>query len=361
MRIITIACWIIAALALSGVAIWFLTGTVFGIGAGKIDSGWDFGIGISGLEILSGPYVAVGSYSPGASGIDSLDIDWIAGDVTILPHDGDSFKITEFAQRQLKENEKLIIGTSGGTLTIKYCENNRIIKMPQKKLEVLIPRTLSENLNKLSADAASSGISIDNISADILTANTVSGAIRISGSSSLTFNVDSASGSLTIERVGAQDMKFNTVSGAVRISDSSATSLDGDTASGSINVSGTFQSTKFNSISGRVSLSNSASHSILESDSASGAVEISGAYENVSINSVSGSITIVSSSVPDVLKADTTSGGISITVPNEGSITVHHSSVSGSFSSDIPVVIQNRDAQFVLSSISGSIKIFELG
>jgi DUF4097 and DUF4098 domain-containing protein YvlB len=89
-------------------------------------------------------------------------------------------------------------------------------------------------------------------------------------------------------------------------------------------------------------------------------MEISGAFESVKTESISGSISVRSLSVPDTLEADTTSGSITISVPNEGSITVHSSSMSGRFSSDIPVVMQSQNAQFVFSSISGSVKILEL-
>jgi DUF4097 and DUF4098 domain-containing protein YvlB len=360
MRIITIACWIITALALTGVAIWFLTGTVFGVRSGKLDSDWGLGINIGGFEVLSGPYEAVGVYTPETSGIDSLDINWVSGEISILPYEGESFRITEFAQRELMENEKLQISISNGTLRIKYCENGRIIRMPPKKLEVLIPQALSESIYRLSADAASSTVSIDNISARIITTNTVSGAIRISNTGSTSLDMDSASGSLTLERIGAQNMKLNTISGAIHITDSSATELVCDTASGSINVSGTFESTGFNSISGRISLDNFAPGSVVKANTSSGAMEINGAFESAKTESISGSITVKSSEIPDILEAETTSGSITVTVPNEGPITVHHSSMSGRFSSDIPIIVQNRNAQFVFSSISGSVRILEL-
>ena len=86
-------------------------------------------------------------------------------------------------------------------------------------------------------------------------------------------------------------------------------------------------------------------------------INASGAFERVKLNSLSGSISISSGSVPSSLKANTTSGSITIAIPDEGGVTVSHSSMSGRFSSDIPVVMQNRDAQFELSSLSGNVRI----
>jgi hypothetical protein len=48
-------------------------------------------------------------------------------------------------------------------------------------------------------------------------------------------------------------------------------------------------------------------------------------------------------------------------VPNRGEITVNHSSISGRFSSDIPVIMQSRNAQFNFSSVSGSTRILAQG
>jgi len=360
MRIVTIICWIVTAVVLVGLAVWFLTGTVFGIGSGEWNTNWFSGFNIRDWERLSGPYHEVGAYSHGVSGVDSLNIDWIAGDVTVKPYDGSDLKITEFAQRELRENERLYISTSGGTLTIKYNELRGKSRIPQKKLEVLVPRALCENLNKLKADTVSGAIVIEDAGADTLVTDTMSGSISISNCTVRTLDMDSTSGSLTIVSVRADSMNLDSMSGAIRISESTAKTLDCDTVSGSISVSGTFDSVIQNSMSGRLTLDNFASVSTVKADSTSGSLELSGSFDRVDTDSVSGSITIRSTIVPGALKADTTSGRITITIPNEGAVTVDHSSITGGFSSDVPVVMQKGGAQFKLSTISGSIRIMEL-
>ena len=360
MRIITIACWLITALVLTGLATWFLTGTAFGINSGVWNLNWFTGISIGGWEVHSGPYEAVGVYNHPVAGVDSLNIDWIAGEVTVKPYDGGELKITEFAQRELQEDEQLKITTSGGMLTIKFRESGRTLRMPQKKLEVLIPRAISDNLNRLLTDTASGGITIDEISADQMKASTVSGAVHISNTSSRTLAMDSMSGSLTASSVLADDLTLESVSGSIRITGSTARRLDCESTSGSINSSGAFDSAKLSSLSGRISHDDSAPRTALNVSSTSGSIDMSGAFEKVNADCISGGVSIRSTVVPDSLKVETTSGRITITVPNEGSITVNHSSMSGSFSSDVPVVIQNRGAQFEISSISGSAKILEL-
>jgi len=360
MRIVTIICWIITALALTGVAVWFLTGTVFGIGSDRRASNWFSGLGRGGWEVLSGPYNPVGVYNQAITGVDSLKIDWIAGDVTVKPFDGSDIQITEFAQRELRANEKLYISATSGTLTIKYVEQNNLSRLPQKKLEVLVPQALIDNNIGYTVGSVSGLIFVENITADTLKATSTSGSINITNSAAQTLIMGSTSGSLTMANVQADSMNLGSISGAIHVSGSTAKTLDCSTTSGRINVSGDFDSVKQDSISGKLILDNTASVSNLEANSTSGALELSGAFEKVNAKSMSGSIHLKSTIIPGALKADTTSGSINITIPSGDAITVDHSSVSGSFSSGVPVITQKNGAQFKLTSISGSNKINKL-
>ena len=360
MRIITTVCWLITGLALTGAAVWFLTGTVYGYRPDKGGFDWDFGINIGSMERLTGFYEARGTYNPGIAGVDSININWIAGEVTVKPYDGADFKITEFAQRALYDNEKLQIDVSGGTLAIKFCENGRILRMPQKKLEVLIPRELSGNLNMLTIDSTSGGVYTEEIGAEALKINTMSGRIQLSNATARSQDIDSTSGSIIITQVQADSMRINSMSGSIHVADAAIRSIDVDSTSGSINVFGSFDSANLQSMSGRIVHNNSAQRSVLDADSTSGSLELSGSFDRVNANSMSGGVTIKSATIPSSLKVDTTSGSIIVSVPDEGTITVNHSSVSGRFSSDIPVTIQNSGAQFELSSMSGSIRITKL-
>ena len=322
-RIATIACWIVAAVVLLGLAMWFLTGRMFGIGI----LGLSFGSGEQNggiLDSLTGPFEVAGSYSVPADSLSSISIDWVAGDITVMPHDGNEVQITEFARRELSYGEQLFYSTSGGTLTIKFTERSSWLNnMPAKKLEVYVPHALMEKLDRFAVDSTSGTVSAQNINADAVKIDTVSGNIDLSNIASRTFEADSTSGSITLTSIETDDMKLNSMSGAISLSDVSAGTLKGDTVSGRCDLDGMFG--------------------------------------EVDIDSVSGRISIISTIVPAKLKVDTTSGGITVTVPDEGAISVNHSSVSGRLSSDIPIITQGRDAQFQLSSVSGGVKIQALG
>jgi len=362
-KIITIVCWLVVAAVLLGLAGWFLTGTVFGARSERWNNAMPFSFKLGGLEALTGPYNPVGVYNVGATDLDSIRIDWIAGSITVRPYDGDQIKITEFAQRELRDEEKLSFDTSGDTLTVRFRERNRgnILNMPQKKLEVLVPHRLSESLKKLAIDSTSGGVDVEGLSVVTLGVDSISGSVNIKNIISSVVKANSTSGSVTIADTRADDIEIDSISGSVRVSGSIAQKLDCETTSGRINVSGEFGNAKLTTISGGISLDNSAQHSALRADSTSGSLELWGSFDSVRVESLSGSISVRSAAVPSSLKAESTSGRITVAIPNEGAVSVYYSTTSGHFSSDIPVVVEGRGAQFELSTLSGRISIIELG
>jgi len=299
-KIATIICWIITAVVLVGLVIWFLTGSIFGAWN---DGMGNWGIGFNSFENLTGPFDADGTYSVESAGVDSIKIDWVAGEVSIKPHDGNDIRLVEYAQRELRDNEKLRYTTSGSTLEIRYTERSIRGRIPRKQLEVLVPRELSGNMHSLSIATVSGGVNVNDISASILNCEAVSGDLRLSG---------------------------------------------------------TFNDVDINSISGRITLENSAKNTVLNVESVSGRMDLSGDFQRVDVDTVSGSVTVTSTVTPSSLSANSVSGDFAIIIPDEASISVNHSSVSGRLSSDIPVTMESRGAQFEISTVSGSTNIHAL-
>ena len=341
-RIITIICWCISALALTGLVLWILFASPF---VGSVGN-WrfiDFNLNLGGMESLSGPFEPVGTHRVSdISDIDSLDIDWVSGTINIKPHDGNEIVITEFAQRALYDNEKMSVSTHDNTLRIEYIEGNRIGRMPTKHLEVLIPQSLSSDMKRLVVDATSGRITLYDISAQIIYLNATSGGFDLSN-------------------VIADLITLDGTSGSVNISNSSSTELRIDITSGSQNISGSFDSIYIDGTSGRLTVNNDAPSSSISVSVTSGSQDITGSFSYVNLSCTSGSITIVSREVPESLRISNTSGNINITIPNEGTVSLHHSSTSGRFSSDVPVIMQGRsDAMWRISSTSGNLNINEL-
>ena len=354
MKVVTVICWLIAAAALLGLACWFLSGTIFGVGTKGWFSGVSFGNGGGNLR---GAYEVAGTYNVSPSGIDSIDINWVSGDVTVKPYDGSEIQFIEYSRRELGSDEYLSYSESGGTLTIKYSIANSLIYMPTKKLEVFVPRTLCDNLVRFNIDSTSADVNVDNISASTYRIKSTSGSVNASILSSRTLDIGTTSGTITLKSATADDMKVHSTSGTMRVSEVYAATLDARGTSGTIRISDTTVDTiTVHSVSGGMHLEDVVT-GYLEGDTTSGSIELEGSIDSASLKSNSGKITLSSSVAPASLIAKTTSGSIIVTIPGDSTVSVSHSTTSGKFSSEVPTIMNTSDPQFRLSSTSGNIKI----
>ena len=310
-RVITIACRIISVAVLVGVAVWAISGGMF------------FGRGMgSGFSNFHGSLDVESSQSVSAQGVRSLSIDWVAGHVDVMPWDGNEIRITEFSAQELRESEALQLRTQDGVIAIEFMPG----RLPRgnvapKDLEVLIPRGLAGELEKFSANGMFAGIAVSGIDADVFVVSSVSGRVSLSDIDTTRLGASTTSGSIELLSVSADAMDLGSISGRVELTGTQARRLDVETVSGR--------------------------H------------ELYGAFEQISLTSVSGRVNLTSITLPADLRVNTVSGRVAITVPDEGGISVQHSSASGRLSSEIPMVT-GSDAQFNIATVSGRVDIYAL-
>jgi len=244
-RLVTIICSLISAIVLIGLVIWFIFFSPLAI------SNWgspnmNLSFGNFSIENLAGPFNKAGTQNISPDGVKSISVDWVSGTIDIKPHDGNDIVITEFAQRDLNENEKMHVAISGNTIVIRYTEQQQWSgRMPTKRLEVLIPRELCGNLEKLSIDTTSGLTSISDITASSIM-------------------MDITSGGLSASNVNVDNISINGTSGAINISDSSVNKLIIDITSGSKDLSGSFNDIYVNATSGSLTVNNDAPGSIIK-------------------------------------------------------------------------------------------------
>jgi len=296
MKIITFTCWIITAVVLVGVAAWVV------VGMRPFERGWVTFGGWS--DVHTGPMEVVGTHNVPAGGVRSMHIEWTSGAVDVRPWDGNYIRITEHSPRELRAGENLQLDTSGDTVTIEFrARGTPMHNMPAKNLEVLVPRELGGNFDRFSIDSTSGRVVIDAIGATTFTIDSISGRIEVSGAS-------------------ADEISLRSVSGRVEVSGAQAQRLTVTTTSGR--------------------------------------QELFGSFGQANLSSVSGRVEFTGTTVPADLTIGSTSGRVAVTVPDEGAISVHHSSVSGRFSSEIPVILHDGNPQFSLSTVSGRVGIYSL-
>jgi len=305
----------VTALILIGLVIWLVSGSLFGL-----KSGFHISNPFSSISIdnLTGPYNAVGTYTVPADGIDSIDVSWVAGEVTITPYSGDVIKLTEYARRDLKDNEKLVFDTSGGKLEVKYVAPSLRINMATKKLEMLVPEALAKKLSQLNVNATSA-------------------ALKISGFEVKSFDVHETSGDSDISGIKTDSADIHSVSGTINITGLTAAELTLGSTSGELNLSGV-------------------TADAVTADTVSGAQLFSGTFKDVDAGSVSGEISVISTVNPDKIDCGTVSGGITVTIPGGTDLTVSYKTTSGRFTSDLPVKTGDS-ANYTFSSVSGSIHL----
>jgi len=321
-RLVTIICWVVSALVLTGLLIWLVTSVIFG-SWGFLSNFNVFNINVGGFESLTGPFESRGVEMENANGVSSININWVAGDVTVIPYDGADVKITEFAQRELRNNEQMHVTNNNGTLRINFRDrgNNRG-RMPRKNLEVLVPQNLSKNLSDLTINSTSGSVEATGFETSSLRINTVSASIKMSDIVSSDITAGTTSGAINAESVRAGRINASSVSGVINISDANVSSVEASTTSGVISVEGML--------------------------------------DTVNTSTISGGVSIRSSTVPSRIDSSSVSGGVNVYIPSDGEITVSHTAVSGRFSSDVPVIMQSN-ANYKFSSVSGNTNIHTIG
>lgn len=246
----------------------------------------------------------VGGGSASTRGVTSIELHWIAGDVTIAPYGGKDIKFSETSSYDMEPDEEMRYLLKNGKLTIRFCAPG-IIVTRGKSLTVYVP---------------------EDYEPDKIIVDTVSASVNAQGLKSLEAKLEAVSGSITAKGIVSDTLSLETVSGKI---------------TGVGCVAETFKT-----------------------QSVSGSTNCEGKFSRVTSESVSGSITIAPGE--DVLKIDTkaVSGGVRVELSENVGFTAGYYSVSGDFSCDFPVITSkktathgNGETQISLETVSGNIKI----
>ena len=92
------------------------------------------------------------TYHVSASSIHSIDVDWIDGDISVVPYDGDDIILTESSNKELDDEYCLRYRIKSGKLLIEYCKSKYYIGLdlseednfPIKTLEIKVPKGLAK-------------------------------------------------------------------------------------------------------------------------------------------------------------------------------------------------------------------------
>ncbi len=320
--------------------------------------------GMSGYRAWDNAFDADGNYEIAPDKIESLALDWIAGNVTILIDDGNEIRLSEKAAAPIPEEAALRYGVENGTLHVQYCPQNAKGRLPEKELIVTIPRALADNMASFSYDASSASLLVNDIVAQ-------------------SFHFDSSSGNLEAASIRADTVKLNASSGDIRFSGEYA-KLDADTSSGKVTLEslGNAASTAINTSSGDVHISGNMGDltvdttsgmvssfgaltaTSLNADTSSGTVNLAGSFDKARVGTTSGTVSLAFTACPQKLDVETSSGDVTLSLPRESGFTLRYDTSSGEMDCDFAVVMDGKkfvggdgSAQLSVDTSSGNLRV----
>ncbi len=165
------------------------------------------------------------TYKVKNTSIDAIEIDWIGGNITVTPYDGEDILLKESGNIRA-EKDCLRYHIKNGCLSIDYCKTQFHIgidlftdeDLPVKDLEIQIPKRLAQHLTSFSCDAVSSNIRLNDIGVSEVSSETVSGSLSGTLSGVDAFDFATVSGDVDVKLSACPStLDFSSVSGCCKL------------------------------------------------------------------------------------------------------------------------------------------------
>ena len=173
-KFIKYTAFIIGGLLVGAILLGVLNGLV---GKGEWNLGWtDYRYDDSAYKVGEGTIPA--------PAVESIDLDWIDGNVSVVICQDAYISITEAAPAELSENTKVhwCVSEDGKTLSIKYRGSSSFFganKDKNKDLILRIPEKFLGQIKNLNINAVSSNVIVSNIVVDNIDVKTATGNVTI--------------------------------------------------------------------------------------------------------------------------------------------------------------------------------------
>lgn len=318
-------------------------------------------------------------WNVGNDELNSLSIDWVAGQVEIKQGGGNQVVVTEYSKRPLKEDERMAVTFENGEMHIRFAEKKKnggfhTWFMPNmgKKLVVELPLDQG-GLERVKVDTASAGVSMAQIAAslDELKVHTASGVVSLRQVTSDAVSLHTASGSIRAEDVTGDSVSLESASGSIWAGNIQGDCLKAETMSGSVSLENvTMDDLKASTVSGGLKVQGFiADVASLQTVSGSLWAGASGAVDSIHAETVSGGLELHLAGESDQVKMNTVSGRIRLFLPETiGGFTVGYNTRSGRFTSDFPLSgnlggksgsgsYKDGDAAISMNTMSGSMEL----
>lgn len=248
----------------------------------------------------SSRYLAGGA-SLDTSKIRSIEIGWLAGDVTVESWDSPLLSFTE--PDGLPLADRLRYRLENGKLSIRFSPPLGLDAPGGAEKALLIRLPQAKRLERLSVSNIRGGCVARRIRARQVSLSSVSETVRAEGFFCQSLHMQTVSGGAVAEKVKALSLSGETVSGAARFT---------------------------------------------------------GEFRKINFQGVSGGVTISSAATPDNMDVSTVDGDISVFLPDNRGLSVHFETVSGQYQSCFQSLLNTEQAAYQFGSISGNVVIEKL-
>lgn len=174
------------------------------------------------------------NYGTSAGDIREIEIEWVSGEIQIIPTGIDHIKVNETAAHA--NTEAMLCRKDGDTLKISFCKGELagLKGIGTKDLTIQVPKGWA--CRKLEIDAASPKIRVQGLTADEVDLDSVGGESRFDSCTLGKLDADTASGNLYLKGT-LENLEYDSVSGSVEAElDNVPSKITMDTASGSLSL-----------------------------------------------------------------------------------------------------------------------------
>ena len=174
---------------------------------------------------------SVGDFTYDSATVKSLEIDWVAGKITLVESDKATLSVYEKNPAE-DDADKVHYLLEGGALKIQYCKSGKwgSIAERNKALTVEVPSGISIEIDAVSAD-----VQAETLTAREISVSTVSGEVEGNAWTADEVEVETTSGNLQVGLISATGISVETTSGEVAFSMEKGRA-EVDTVSGDVTI-----------------------------------------------------------------------------------------------------------------------------
>ena len=168
--------------------------------------------------------------------IETIDIDYMSGDVTLKCGDSGDVTIKETANVELDDKRKVHTWVDGNTLYVRYCASAKRLNFNKvdKQLDITIPKDV--DLDNLKVDISSGEFDGSGFNANSLVVESSSGGIK-ADCNAKKIDLDVSSGNINLVQHGNSDeISMKASSGEIVANIENASKTDASVSSGKLNI-----------------------------------------------------------------------------------------------------------------------------